>query len=522
MQSKLFSFIAKHPELTSIDEILDAFGAPAESRDRLKKAYFEKCGKMIRKALGDQTLRRAIESSQRQQRRLKQKSKRVSRKKAAPKRRAKERLQSSIIPALVVQGDASPQNVQGTVNDVHSAVSESVASSKEPEGLGLGGGIAEEEEEQVAEAGAGEAGAEAEAEEAGAGEAGAEAEGGEAEAEEAGAGEAGAEAQAEEAGAGEAGAEAQAEEAEGEAGSEGQLAAIPLSSLSSVDMSSRVASEGAGGDEDYAISPDQRRELRREKAMAKIRFLVKMNPGIGQEAVVQVARQMKDLGRLLKQSDGVRITWPEVDLILGEGAAGVSGAARGVGTVGALGGSTSSSLPSFGSARVVSGVVPQNRIHLAKDLLLRDFADVVIGMREEDQAEFSERLSSMESKRLPRALDFVKELRGAKVPDHAAALRIVDMDDLGQAELERAGGRQQTQVTNLKGKTCEYNCEAMKRGIEKLLGAQLAATLVVSLVSSRADPNIINIALEKLQSSNTQALAVVDYLNQGMKRARSV
>ncbi len=475
MQSKLFSFIAKHPELTSIDEILDAFGAPAESRDRLKKAYFEKCGKMIRKALGDQTLRRAIESSQRQQRRLKQKSKRVSRKKAAPKRRAKERLQSSIIPALVVQGDASPQNVQGTVNDVHSAVSESVASSKEPEGLGLGGGIAEEEEEQVAEAGAGEAGAEAEA-----------------------------------------------EKAEAEAGSEGQLAAIPLSSLSSVDMSSRVASEGAGGDEDYAISPDQRRELRREKAMAKIRFLVKMNPGIGQEAVVQVARQMKDLGRLLKQSDGVRITWPEVDLILGEGAAGVSGAARGVGTVGALGGSTSSSLPSFGSARVVSGVVPQNRIHLAKDLLLRDFADVVIGMREEDQAEFSERLSSMESKRLPRALDFVKELRGAKVPDHAAALRIVDMDDLGQAELERAGGQQQTQVTNLKGKTCEYNCEAMKRGIEKLLGAQLAATLVVSLVTSKADPNVISIALEKLQSSNTQALAVVDYLNQGMKRARSV
>jgi hypothetical protein len=474
MQSKLFSFIAKHPELTSIDEILDAFGAPVESRDRLKKAYFEKCGKMIRKALGDQTLRRAIESSQRQQRRLKQKSKKVvPAKKAAPKRRAKERLHSSIIPALVVQGDASPQNLQETVNDVQATVSESVASSKEPEGLGLGAGIEEEEQELQQEL-------------------------------------------------------QQASASEPEL----QQPAFPLSSLSSVEDASRAASEGAtedveeGATEDDVtrianLSPDQRRELRREKAMAKIRFLVKMNPGTGQEAVVQVARQMKDLGRLLKQSDGVRITWPEVDLILSEGS---TRSARSLG--GGVAGLSTTTLPSFGSAREASGVVPQNRIDLAKDLLLRDFADVVIGMREEDQAEFSERLSSMESKRLNRALDFVKELRAAKVPDHAAALRIVDMGELGQAELERAAvgqqQQQQTEVANLKGKTCEYNCEAMKRGIEKLLGAQLAATLVVSLVSSRADPNTINIALEKLQTANTQALAVVDYLNQGMKRARSV
>jgi len=151
-------------------------------------------------------------------------------------------------------------------------------------------------------------------------------------------------------------------------------------------------------------------------------------------------------------------------------------------------------------------------------------ANVVVGMREEDQLEFARRLSSLENRRLRKAVDFVKELRMAQVPDHAAALRIEEMGDIGSRELSRAASAtavpEPPAANQLRKRTCEYNCEAMRQSIHKLLSAQLAATLVSSLIASNSDPNILALAQQQLADANSQALAVIDYLNQGMKKAR--
>lgn len=266
--------------------------------------------------------------------------------------------------------------------------------------------------------------------------------------------------------------------------------------------------------------------MRRDRAMAKVRFLVKLNPGVDDDAVADVARQVRDAGVLLPEDGGVRITWPEVDLILSEVAeVGLRGAE--VGLRGAEVGVRGVSSPTRFSEEGGDGGgprerMPANRIDLATSLLFKDFADVVSGMRDEDQAAFSERLSSLESNRLGRAVDFVKELRAARVPEHAAALRVMDMHSIGQPGLDSAaaGGTAKELAETLRSKTCEYNCEAMKQGIQRLLAAQIAATLVSSLVSSGAGAQVLDSALRKFTRVNSQALAVIDYLNQGMKKAR--
>jgi hypothetical protein len=505
--NELFAFVAKNPKLRSIEEILDAFGTRGDSdRQQLRDAYFEKCGKMLRKALASDELRKAIESSQRQQRRLKQKKKKkdMPRRAAAPIR-AQQRLRSSIIPELVIQGDVRvdhiQENIRSSITDADQPlqpvsdqplqpVSDQPLQpvSDQPLQRDVDQPLQRDVDQPLQPVSDQPLQPES----------------------------------AELDGLGE-GLELDSESVQGDRGLDGSRLAARLAARIAA-TTEELGEEANLGHRLLASIPSlaQRELMRREKAMAKVRFLLKLNPAVDDDAVTDVARQMKDAGLLLPEDGGVRITWPEVDLILSEAelrgaeveVRGAEVEVRGVSSPTRFSGESGDGGP--------REKMPANRIDLATSLLFKDFADVVSGMREEDQAAFSERLSSLEANRLGRVVEFVKELRAARVPEHAAALRVMDMNSIGQPGLDSAaaGGTAKELAETLRGKTCEYNCEAMKQGIQRLLAAQIAATLVSSLVSSGADAQVLDSALRKFAQVNSQALAVIDYLNQGMKKAR--
>jgi hypothetical protein len=497
--NELFAFVAKNPKLRSIEEILDAFGTRGDSdREQLRDAYFEKCGKMLRKALASDELRKAIESSQRQQRRLKQKKKKkdMPRRAAAPIR-AQQRLRSSIIPELVIQGDVRvdhiQENIRSSITDADQPLQRDADQPLQRDADQPLQPVSDQplqpESDQPLQPVSDQPLQPESAELDGLGE----------------------------------GLELDSESVQGDRGLDGSRLAARLAARIAA-TTEELGEEANLGHRLLASIPSlaQRELMRREKAMAKVRFLLKLNPAVDDDAVTDVARQMKDAGLLLPEDGGVRITWPEVDLILSEAelrgaeveVRGAEVEVRGVSSPTRFSGESGDGGP--------REKMPANRIDLATSLLFKDFADVVSGMREEDQAAFSERLSSLEANRLGRVVEFVKELRAARVPEHAAALRVMDMNSIGQPGLDSAaaGGTAKELAETLRGKTCEYNCEAMKQGIQRLLAAQIAATLVSSLVSSGADAQVLDSALRKFAQVNSQALAVIDYLNQGMKKAR--
>ena len=467
---RLLRFVAQRPLMEDVDEILDAFGALPEERVGLKKGLQLKCNELLRDDGRMERRRRA-------KARAKPRTVLLRRAKAPKARRALARANSSIEPALLAiplgssgllaQTQRAIQQLSAELTTATTSSQDNSSSSELTTAGGLGAGS---EEQQVA-------------------------------------------------------AEPVPDVVpepvpdvvpESLPGIEESLSLEPRRVFSEGDAE-RVAEEGTGWERAAANAVGA--------ARAKVRFLLQLDPGVHEQVYRDVALQMRALNRLLPEDSGVKLSWRDVDLLL------------------LL---EPSSLPQVPFARALAAPVPPssdgdspvrfashspeqplpppaNRIQLARSLLLKDMANAIVGMREEDQVEFARRLSSLESHRLQKAVEFVKELRMAKVPDHAAALRVEEVEGIGNRELSKAAsaaGEAEPRGVQLRKRTCEYNCEAMRQSIHKLLSAQLAATLVSSLIASNADPNIVALAQQQLADANSQALAVIDYLNQGMKKAR--
>lgn len=508
--SRLFRFMATRPDLDDIDAILQAMEEedgplePEEKR-RMREEYVRQCGKLMR----DPDVLRAVESGRRQSRRIQKRktgpvagiqgvvNRKIRKLKKAPKKmqqRAGLRIQTSIVPGLVVSATArqvSDQVLRSSSGSGGSGggggsrgsrgsggIRETVVEEEELGGLG-GGELDEEEGEEprtIPHPRAASAGGKTERRRKGGKE------------------------------------EEEEEEEQGELGRGGE------------------SEEMDRGLDEY------------EKILNKIRILAYIEPWRHEQAVVEVAKQMREMNLLLPPMNAedaggdeeVKITWREVDKVIamskkrrmlrGQTESSETKSPRKrilMRPQSPSPPSSSSLLASFGSGERGGGGESEEEIHAPPANRAEVLGFVLASyMPELDLEEglkqaLVQKLQAAERSRVKGALSFIREL-GPEIPAHAAAERVLEVSEMATAfrpSIQRA-----PPVTGLQRRYCEYNCGAMVSSIERLMKMYTCGMLLSAMIEEDdVDTATLKKTSAKFNEFAKEGLAVIDYLNQGMK-----
>jgi hypothetical protein len=516
--------MATHPDLDDIDAILDAMEAEegqlnAETKRSMRAEYIRQCGRLMR----DPQVLRAVESGRRQSRRLRVRDvsgrrnltvveKRIRQLRKAPKKMRKRvtlRVQTSILPGLVV--GASARQVEDEVANVSQAAGERSESDeeelREAEDEQSESEEEEEEEEELPEAEDEEAGEELRE---GGGL------GGDLEDELRGA------------------EEEEGEEGEGKGKGKEKVAVGGKGKRRSLSVVAGKRGNGGG--------------LRRSRAgrlqeydriLHKIRVLAHIEPWRHEQAVVEVARQMRDMNLLLPGMDAeetggaaIALTWAEVDKVLAiakdrrmwrgqtDESSGNSSARRGLSL---LRPSSSSSPPARLDGDEEGGdreemAVPVNRAEVF-GIVMSGFLPE-LSLDDSAQQLLVQKLQAAERVRVNAAVSFIREL-GPDIPVHAAAERVLEVSEMSTAFRQLESREVRRSVSHLEKRTCEYNCGAMVKSLERLMRLYTCGMLLSAMAERSGDEPLVRVA-SKFNELARDGLAVIDYLNQGMKVSAKV
>jgi hypothetical protein len=526
--------MATHPDLDDIDAILDAMEAEegqlnAETKRSMRAEYIRQCGRLMR----DPQVLRAVESGRRQSRRLRVRDvsgrrnltvveKRIRQLRKAPKKMRKRvtlRVQTSILPGLVV--GASARQVEDEVANVSQAAGERSESDEEElrEAEDEQSESEEEEEEELPEAEDEEAGEELRE---GGGL------GGDLEDELRGA------------------EEEEEEEGEGKGKGKGKgkekVAVGGKGKRRSLSVVAGKRGNGGGG-------------LRRSRAgrlqeydriLHKIRVLAHIEPWRHEQAVVEVARQMRDMNLLLPGMDAeetggaaIALTWAEVDKVLAiakdrrmwrgqtdessRSKASASGSSSGRRGLSLLRPSSSSSPPARLDGDEEGGdreemAVPVNRAEVF-GIVMSGFLPE-LSLDDSAQQLLVQKLQAAERVRVNAAVSFIREL-GPDIPVHAAAERVLEVSEMSTAFRQLESREVRRSVSHLEKRTCEYNCGAMVKSLERLMRLYTCGMLLSAMAERSGDEPLVRVA-SKFNELARDGLAVIDYLNQGMKVSAKV
>lgn len=508
----LFRFMGRHSGVDDIDELLDMFQAEVgfgdERRRELKKAYHAKCGKLLR----DPKYVRAIESGQRQARRVKQRQQQKAGNKKQKStltkpQRAKQIARSAIQPALLASPTAAtfeqtisaalqPVNV---AEEIDNAVEEEEVEDEEQQAGGLGG-VSSGEEEHEGEAEEGDAEEQEHEEE-----------------------------------------QEQAEEAEGAELDALTGVVMPLSLSPIVPVTGRrVRSDIGGGGRPGKWSSSPKRQagsssrsaedLRDyERALAKIRVAAHIEPWRDEQAVVNAAEQMKEFGVLIPtDSSRYGLTWPDIDLVIRIGkrrrmamvtaAGGESGTRSGGSAV------LPSSLVASSSSPPPLDAVADRAEWMASRMSQMIPAQVLAEFGDEDREVVSGVVRAVDRNRAKAAMDFAAALRQDEVPEHSAMRMLEDVGEIGDVGMLQAVNKEAVHIieaqekVSLRTHQACYNALAISKAIDSIMRTHITG-MILSGLCEREEPNmplITRIAAIHKQAS-TQLLGAVDYLNQGAR-----
>jgi hypothetical protein len=485
----LVRFMGRHPAVDDVDELLDMFQADAgfgdARRRELKKAYHAKCGKILR----DPKYVRAIESGQRQVRRVKQKKRQqrgsVLSKPARAQRAARKAIQPALLSAPgthtfqeTIHAALQPVDVAEEIDNAIEEQEESGSGSEQDqqqdsdseEGQGLGGDGDEDEEQQQGARGL-------------------------------------------------------------------PISLSPISPVSSSGARTTPRRRGGGGGSSerelsmMGSSSRSAEDLREyERALARIRYVAHIEPWRDEQAVVNAAEQMKEFGVLIP-TDSLRhqLTWPQIDLVIRVGKRRRMAMARRVRSTSST---TRSGARGMGAASVSSTPVPAPSLDsvadraewIASRMSQMIPAEVLVEFGEEERELVSKVIRGVDRARAGAGLDFAAGLRLEGVPDHGALERLEDVGEIGDDGMRRAVNKEAVHIIEaqesleLRKRQACYNALAMSKAIDTIMRVHITGMLLSGLCEAESPnvPLIQRIAAMHKQTS-TRLLGAVDYLNQGVR-----
>lgn len=510
----LFRFMGRHPDVDDIEELLDLYqaeeGFGAEQRRELKRAYHAKCGKLIR----DPKFVRAIESGQRQARRVRQRRTEAAqppttRRRESRARRAQRVARTAIQPALI--SPATGHNLRETIDavlrpvDVAEEIDNAVEEETEEQSEQSEAHETEQEEEQEQE---GEQRQEAEQEDVG------------------GLGGGGGDDDDD---------DEEVEEEEVEHGAGLQSPLLPISPVRRKVRSAeaRVGGGGAGGRSgsgrrSMGSSSRSAVDLRAyERAIAKIRYLAHIEPWRDEQTVVNAAEQMREFDVLIPSSGKFALSWAEVDMVIKMGRrrrvlmmAGSSASQRS-GAAGAMMAEGSSPLS---SSPTRLDVVADRAEWMASRVSQLIPVDMLAEFDDAERDLVANALREADRNRAKGATDFAAALRAANVPDHSAMERLEDMGSVGDVALRTAVTKEAVHIidaqekTDLGKKQAHYNALAISNVMDKMMRTHITGMILAGLCDGPTpNTNLIKRIVAIHREVTRQMLGAVDYLNQGLK-----
>ena len=334
----------------------------------------------------------------------------------------------------------------------------------------------------------------------------------------------------------------------------------------SSDLLQRSSPVGRGSGRLPVLFPpfqSRRREIRYQQAVARIRFLARVEPWRDEQVVVAAARQMRRFGKLLRPDGDVALTWADVNLVIrrddevrgtgknknraaGGGGGGIT-TAWPPSSLSSAGPIFSSTIPSPMQPYVAAAAADRGK-YLAATMAAMGVGEQLAALGDQARERFVENLRAVERNRAGISREFAAEMREAEIPRHDAADRLEAAGRTSDAELRRAATQQPgaadddeddggetgeaaraRRVGRLAERMCQYNCEAMRRVIDRIVKAQLAGLMALTVVEVEREGGsagrgggegaaATDEAFARYRAAAREAFGAVDYLNQGMIR----